>query len=113
MLYALPRTVYLREFLRMSNKIYRIIGNEGRVTIPHQMRLCAGLLSNTVVSFELVSEDAVLVRREQLKNQAESQTEMPSLKELLEGLTESQRSAAQCYLAILCSANGNEGKDYL
>ena len=97
----------------MSNKIYRIIGNEGRVTIPHQMRLCAGLLSNTVVSFELVSEDAVLVRREQLKNQAESQTEMSSLKELLEGLTESQRSAAQCYLAILCSANGNEGKDYL
>lgn len=97
----------------MSNKIYRIIGNEGRVTIPHQMQLCAGLLSNTVVSFELVSEDAVLVRREQLKNQAESQTEMPSLKELLEGLTESQRSAAQCYLAILCSANGNEGKDYL
>ena len=97
----------------MSNKIYRIIGNEGRVTIPHQMRLCAGLLSNTVVSFELVAGDAVLVRREQLKNQAESQTEMPSLKELLEGLTESQRSAAQCYLAILCSANGNEGKDYL
>lgn len=97
----------------MSNKIYRIIGNEGRVTIPHQMRLCAGLLSNTVVSFELVSGDAVLVRREQLKNQAESQTEMPSLKELLEGLTDSQRSAAQCYLAILCSANGNEGKDYL
>ena len=97
----------------MSNKIYRIIGNEGRVTIPHQMRLCAGLLSNTVVSFELVSEDAVLVRREQLKKQVESQTEMPSLKELLEGLTESQRSAAQCYLAILCSANGNEGKDYL
>lgn len=97
----------------MSNKIYRIIGNEGRVTIPLQMRLCAGLLSNTVVSFELVSGDAVLVRREQLKNQAESQTEMPSLKELLEGLTESQRSAAQCYLVILCSANVNEGKDYL
>ena len=97
----------------MSNKIYRIIGNEGKVTIPHQMRLCAGLLSNTVVSFELVSRDAVLVRREQLQDQREFQSEMPSLKELLEGLTESQRSAAQCYLAILCSANGNEGKDYL
>ena len=37
----------------MSNKIYRIIGNEGRVTIPHQMRLCAGLTSNAVVSFEV------------------------------------------------------------
>lgn len=90
----------------MSNKVYRIIGNEGRVTIPHQMRLCAGMVSNTIVSFEMVSEDTVLVRREQLKNQADFQTEMPSLKELLEGLTESQRSAAQCYLAILCSANG-------
>ena len=97
----------------MSNKIYRIIGNEGRVTIPHQLRLCAGLVSNAVVSFELVSGDAVLVRREQLQDQREFQSEMPSLKELLEGLTESQRSAAQCYLAILCSANGNEGKDYL
>ena len=97
----------------MSNKVYRIIGNEGSVTIPHQMRLCAGMVSNTIVSFEMVSEDTVLVRREQLKNRADFQTEMPSLKELLEGLTESQRSAAQCYLAILCSANGNEGKDYL
>ena len=97
----------------MSNKVYRIIGNEGSVTIPHQMRLCAGMVSNTIVSFEMVSEDMVLVRREQLKNREDFQTEMPSLKELLEGLTESQRSAAQCYLAILCSANGNEGKDYL
>ena len=64
----------------MSNKIYRIIGNEGRVTIPHQMRLCAGLTSNAVVSFELVSGDAVLVRREQLQDQREFQSEMPSLK---------------------------------
>lgn len=98
----------------MSNKIYRIIGNEGRVTIPHQLRQCAGLVSHTVVSFELVSEDSVVVRREQLKDQREFQSEMPSLKELLEGLTESQRSAAQCYLAILCSSNGkNGGTDYL
>ena len=98
----------------MSNKVYRIIGNEGRVTIPHQMRLCAGMVSNTIVSFEMVLEDTVLVRRERLKNQADFQTEMPSLKELLEGLTESQRSATQCYLAILCSANGEStGNDYL
>ena len=102
MLYALPRPVPLREFLRMSNKIYRIIGNEGRVTIPHQLRLCAGLVSNAVVSFELVSEDAVLVRREQLKDQADAPTEMPSLRELLESLTPEQQEAARCYLAVLC-----------
>jgi bifunctional DNA-binding transcriptional regulator/antitoxin component of YhaV-PrlF toxin-antitoxin module len=90
-------------------KVYRIIGNEGRVTIPHEMRLCAGLLSNTVVSFELVSQDAVLVRREQLAGKAEHCVEMPSLKELLESLTDDQRSAAQCYLAILCSTDGYTG----
>lgn len=90
-------------------KMYRIIGNEGRVTIPHEMRLCAGLLSNTVVSFELVSQDAVLVRREQLAGKAEHCVEMLSLKELLESLTDDQRSAAQCYLAILCSTDGYTG----
>ena len=100
MLYALPRTVPLREFLRMSNKIYRIIGNEGRVTIPHQLRQCAGLVSHTVVSFELVSEDTVVVRREQLKDQADAPTEMPSLRELLESLTPEQQEAARCYLAL-------------
>ena len=84
------------------------------MTIPYDIRWCAGLVSNTVVSFELVSEGAVLVRSERLKDQEDVPAEMPSLKELLEGLTESQRSAAQCYLAILCSANGkNEGKNCL
>ena len=102
MLYALPWPVHLREFLCMSNKIYRIIGNEGRVTIPHQLRLCVGLVSNAVVSFELVSEDAVLVRREQLKDQEDSPAEMPSLRELLESLSPAQQEAARCYLAVYC-----------
>lgn len=100
MLYALPRPIPVRKFLRMSNKIYRIIGNEGRVTIPHQLRQCAGLVSHTVVSFELVSEDTVVVRREQLKDQADAPTEMPSLRELLESLTPEQQEAARCYLAL-------------
>lgn len=60
-------------------KVYRIIGNEGRVTIPHDIRRCAGLVSNTVVSFELVSEGAVLVRSERLKDQEDPPAEMPSL----------------------------------
>ena len=77
-------------------KVYRIIGNEGRITIPWNLRACIGFEPNDVVSFELVSEDAVLVRREMLLNQAESQMEMPSLKELLEGLTRELLEAARC-----------------
>lgn len=87
-------------------KVYRIIGNEGRITIPWNLRACIGFEPNDVVSFELVSEDAVLVRREMLLNQAESQMEMPSLKELLEGLTPEQQEAARCYLSIQCSMGG-------
>lgn len=49
-------------------KVYRIIGNEGRITIPWNLRACIGFEPNDVVSFELVSEDAVLVRREMLLN---------------------------------------------
>ena len=86
----------------MSNKIYRIIGNEGRVTIPYDMRMIAGLVPNTVASFELVSEDAVLVRREQLKDQEEAPAEMPSLRELLESLSPEQQEAARRYLAVYC-----------
>ena len=83
-------------------KVYRIIGNEGRVTIPHDIRRCAGLVSNTVVSFELVSEGAVLVRSEQLRDQEDPPAEMPSLRELLEGLTPEQQEAARCYLTVYC-----------
>ena len=87
-------------------KIFRVTGREGRVTIPCDLRTAAGMTSGTIVSFEMVSEDAILVRREQLKDQTEDRSEMPSLQELLESLTDSQRSAAQCYLSILC-ANGS------
>lgn len=45
-------------------KMYRIIGNEGRVTIPCVLRACVGFEPNDIVSFEMVSENAVLVRRE-------------------------------------------------
>lgn len=83
-------------------KVYRIIGNEGRVTIPHDIRRCAGLVSNTVVSFELVSEGAVLVRSEHLRDQEDPPAEMPSLRELLEGLTPEQQEAARCYLTVYC-----------
>lgn len=92
-------------------KLYRIIGKEGRVTIPCTLRACVGFESNDVVSFEQISPDTILVRREQVRNQEHTQKEMPSIKELLESLTESQRKAAQCYLVILASAErgGQDG----
>ena len=89
-------------------KLYRIIGKEGRVTIPCTLRACVGFESNDVVSFEQISPDTILVRRERVQNQKPVQKEMPSLKELLESLSESQRNAARCYLSILASAEGGK-----
>lgn len=91
-------------------KLYRIIGKEGRVTIPCTLRACVGFETNDVVSFEQISPDAVLVKREQIAQSGANRKEMPSLKELLESLSESQRNAARCYLSILASAEGG-GQD--
>ena len=91
-------------------KLRRIIGNEGRVTIPWVLRSRIGFVPGDVVSFELVSEDAVLVRRERLQDQEDSPAEMPSLKELLEGLSPEQQEAARCYLSIQCSMGDMYGR---
>ena len=45
-------------------KIFRIIGNEGRITIPYSIRQAVGFLPDDVVSFQLMDSDSVLVRRE-------------------------------------------------
>lgn len=48
-------------------KIFRIIGNEGRITIPCSIRQAVGFLPDDVVSFQLMDSDSVLVRREALR----------------------------------------------
>jgi len=102
MLYALPWPVHLREFLRMTYKYCNTIGKGGCVTIPIEMRLSAGLVPHALVSFEQVAPNAVLVRREELKDQEDAPAEMPSLRELLESLSPEQQEAARCYLAVYC-----------
>ena len=47
-------------------KIFRIIGNEGRITIPYSIRQAVGFLPDDVVFFQLMDADSVLVRREVL-----------------------------------------------
>lgn len=45
-------------------KMFRIIGREGRITIPWAIRQKAGFRPDDVVSFQLMEDDSVLVRRE-------------------------------------------------
>ena len=47
-------------------KLYRIIGAEGRITIPYVLRQIIGFCPSDVVSFELIGENTIRVCREQL-----------------------------------------------
>ena len=49
-------------------KILRIIGREGRITIPYAIRKAAGFRPDDVVSFQLTEDGGVLVRKESFPN---------------------------------------------
>lgn len=84
-------------------KLYRVLGREGKITIPHAMRQHIGFRDSDIVSFELVSRDAVLVRRESLLNRdgVPIDADMPSLQDFLESLTEKEQYAALVHLSVL------------
>ena len=44
-------------------KMFRIIGRESRITIPWAIRQKAGFRPDDVVSFQLMEDESVLVRR--------------------------------------------------
>lgn len=95
----------------IREKIYRILGREGNITIPHLLRFHIGFQPGDVVSFKQVSEDAVLVRRERLQERVETPSDLLELRELLDNLTESQQRTARCYLSILCTEGKTGGKE--
>lgn len=80
-------------------KKYRIIGNEGRVTIPFVLRDGVGFRPGDVVSFEMTAPDTVVVKREKIQGCDCSREELPSLRELLDGLSEEEQKAALVYLS--------------
>lgn len=92
----------------IREKIYRILGKEGNITIPHLLRFHIGFQPGDVVSFKQVSEDAVLICRERLQERKNPPKDLLELREFLDGLSESQQRTARCYLSILCT-DGKEG----
>lgn len=64
-------------------KIYRIIGAEGRITIPFVLRQIIGFSPSDVVSFEIIGENTICVCREQLVGRDTSRPPLPRTPELL------------------------------
>lgn len=93
-------------------KIYRIIGNEGRITIPYAIRQAVGFLPDDVVSFQLMDADSVLVRREALREKEKTASVSKpdtTLIEYLESLSPKEQFTALVHLSVLW-AQGHDGK---
>jgi bifunctional DNA-binding transcriptional regulator/antitoxin component of YhaV-PrlF toxin-antitoxin module len=92
----------------MMQKILKILGKRGRITIPWEIRRALGFAYNDVVSFEQDGE-TVLVKREKLcdgcKTAPAPEPEQPdeiatALTELLDGLTAEELRTALIHLSV-------------
>jgi bifunctional DNA-binding transcriptional regulator/antitoxin component of YhaV-PrlF toxin-antitoxin module len=95
----------------IREKICRILGKEGNITIPYMMRFHIGFQPGDVVSFQQVTEDAVLVRRERLQERKDPPKDLLELREYIDSMSESQQRIARCYLSILCTDDKHGGKE--
>lgn len=82
-------------------KLYRVLGKRGRVTIPYELRVQVGFAYNDILSFE-VSEDgaAITVRRERICSDCERGIPEKNVYDILEELTEEERKAALLFLTV-------------
>lgn len=85
----------------MNKKILRILGKQGRITIPYEIRQAVGFAYNDVLSFtESGDGKSVIVRREKLCDNCQGKTvqvtldDRAMLSELLDSLPAELQKAA-------------------
>lgn len=87
-------------------KIYRILGKRGRITIPYALRMQMGFRNNDLVSFER-DGDTVLVKREKIcdscaddEPEVKNDVNVPLLREFLDALPKEAQKAAFGFLML-------------
>ena len=91
-------------------KIFRIIGRESRITIPWAIRQKAGFRPDDVVSFQLMEDDSVLVRRESACEKTPGAGRDASITAFLDSLDEKQRYSALVHLSVLWAQSHDNPK---
>lgn len=83
------------------NKVYRILGKKGRITIPFVIRMRQRFVFNDVVSFEEKDDQTVIIRREKICDhcKAEAVEKEASLLDVINSLKLSEQKAVFKYLA--------------
>lgn len=89
------------------NKLYRILGKRGRVTIPYEIRQRVGFAYNDVLSFIEQDDRTVVVRREKICDNcketqpaASKQADGITLLQFLDGLSADEQRAALIHLSV-------------
>lgn len=101
------------------NKIYKILGKRGRITIPLEIRQKIGVSYNDIVSFQ-VEEDEITVKQEKLCDDCKSRkkstsdvlsNDTVSLLELLDSLSQTEQRAALIHLSVKWAQMQGEDND--
>jgi len=99
------------------NKIYKILGKRGRITIPYEIRINKKYSHNDVISFEEMNDNTVIIKKEQLCTDCKSctanfsaqPTNETTLLDFLDGLSESEQRAALIHLSCKWAELQNKG----
>lgn len=83
------------------NKIYRLIGKEGRTTIPFDIRLKMRIGYNSLLSYEMKDENTVILRREKICDHCkDSGAKKGSILDVINSLTPTEQRALYRYLSV-------------
>lgn len=85
------------------NKLYRILGKRGRITIPYELRRRVGFTHNDILSFSEQDERTVLIRREKLCDDCAGDLNIPdglTLLEFLDSLSAEEQRAVLVHLTV-------------
>lgn len=89
------------------NKLYRVLGKRGRITIPYEIRRRVGFQYNDVLSFTEQDGRTVVVRREKICDNCKGtqpavnkQADGITLLQFLDGLSADEQRAALIHLSV-------------
>lgn len=93
----------------MADKIIRILGKKGRTTIPHNIRKELGFEGKDILSYEVVDDNTIVLRKETLcegdSNACAYINDNISLEKFLDSLTPAQQRKACLYLNVIWARN--------
>lgn len=96
------------------NKIYRVLGKRGRMTIPYEIRQRVGLGYNDVLSFTESNDNTVIVKREKICDNCKAchsdESDPITLENFLDELTPQEQRAALIHLSVKWAEQQNISK---